>query len=98
MVGGQGQASSSSFLASTEVFSGSSGLWITMKPLPVAVKGLSGAKISNTVFMFGLFSILLWVIIMSKFSILFKVERVQEDTETISGSFLSKRRHGSPQI
>ena len=55
MVGGQGQASSSSFLDSTEVFSGSSGLWITMKPLPVAVRGLAGAKISNTVFMFGLF-------------------------------------------
>ena len=53
VVGGQG--STLRFLDSTEVFGGSSGQWVTMKPLPVAVKGLAGAKISNTVFMFGLF-------------------------------------------
>ena len=53
VVGGRG--STSRFLDSTEVFGGPSGQWVTMKPLPVAVRGLAGAKISNTVFMFGMF-------------------------------------------
>ena len=39
------------YLASTEVYQG--GQWITVEPLPVAVMGVRGATLDNTVFMTG---------------------------------------------
>ena len=39
------------YLASTEVYRG--GRWITVEPLPVAVIGLRGASLDNTVYMTG---------------------------------------------
>ena len=39
------------YLASTEVYRG--GLWITVEPLPVAVMGVRGASLDNTVYMTG---------------------------------------------
>ena len=39
------------YLASTEVYRG--GQWITVAPLPVAVVGVRGATLVNTVFMTG---------------------------------------------
>ena len=38
-------------LDSSEVFDGHQ--WISAKPLPIAVDGLAGATVSNTVFMLG---------------------------------------------
>ena len=39
------------YLASTEVYRG--GQWITVAPLPVAVMGVRGASLDNTVYMTG---------------------------------------------
>ena len=39
------------YLASTEVYRG--GWWITVEPLPVAVMGVRGASLDNTVYMTG---------------------------------------------
>ena len=39
------------YLASTEVYHG--GQWLTVEPLPVAVLGVRGASLDNTVYMTG---------------------------------------------
>ena len=39
------------YLATTEVYRG--GQWITVEPLPVAVMGVRGATVDNTVYMTG---------------------------------------------
>ena len=39
------------YLDSTEVYRG--GRWITVEPLPVAVTGVRGASLDNTVYMTG---------------------------------------------
>ena len=39
------------YLASTEVYRG--GQWISVEPLPVAVMGVRGASLDNTVYMTG---------------------------------------------
>ena len=39
------------FSATTEVYRG--GQWITVEPLPVAVMGVRGATVDNTVYMTG---------------------------------------------
>ena len=44
---------SNSFTASTEVYIIGSSEWSTVAPLPVAVAGLAGVTLSNTVYMTG---------------------------------------------
>ena len=49
--GNSGDDHCTEYLASTEVYRG--GKWLTVEPLPVAVMGLRGASLDNTVYMTG---------------------------------------------
>ena len=63
------------YLASTEIYHG--GHWIIVEPLPVAVLGVRGASLDNTVYMTGSI-VYIWVIITELFYTVYFLEGGQD--------------------